>query len=166
MLNRDYRLLDGQYDKVVSIEMIEAVGHEFMQNYVEKIDQVLKPGGKARTTGRSPSTNAFIIVTALRWTSLKNTSFPVGTSCRLNYLNNLVKDVSGMRPVHMEEIGLHYAETLRRWRERFENVVEDVKEMGFSERFVRMWRYYLTYCEAGFEEKHIGTAQLVYEKVR
>lgn len=69
-----------------------------------------------------------------------------------------------MRPIHLSEIGMHYATTLQRWRASFNAVLPEVRALGFSEAFIRLWNYYLTYCEAGFQEKHIGNVQMGFEK--
>jgi len=164
IIKEDYRHLEGEYDKIVSIEMIEAVGHQFIPEFVETLNRLVKPGGKVAIQA--------ITINEKQYSQyrksvdfIKKYVFPGGNLVSVNHLLNVLKDNSTFRPIGMEEIGLHYAQTLNRWRESFEARLKDVRGQGFSDRFIRLWRYYLTYCEAGFLEKHIGTSQLVFEKV-
>ncbi len=163
LLNQDYRSLEGQYDKLVSIEMIEAVGHKFIPEYVRTLNRLVKPGGKVAIQGITINDRHYD-----RYRKsvdfIKKYIFPGGNLVSMDYLFRTMKAESTFQVIDTSEIGLHYAETLRRWRDSFESVLDDVRELGFNERFIRMWRFYLTYCEAGFMEKHIGAKQLVFEK--
>jgi cyclopropane-fatty-acyl-phospholipid synthase len=163
LIQEDYRHLKGQYDKVISIEMIEAVGHEFIPNYVAAIDRLVKPGGKVAIQGIT--INDQIYDTYRHSVDfIKKYIFPGGNLLSVNYFLQTVATHSTLRPIHLSEIGLHYARTLQCWRKSFESVLPQVRQLGFDEPFIRLWRYYLTYCEAGFLEKHIGNVQLGFEK--
>ncbi len=163
VLNEDYRNLEGTYDKIVSIEMIEAVGHRFIPEFVRTLNRLLKPGGTIAIQGITMNDRHY---EGYRKSVdfIKKYIFPGGNLVSINYLFDTISKHSDLRPTGLEEIGLHYAETLRRWRQTFETVLPEIRGMGFDERFIRMWRFYLTYCEAGFMEKHIGTVQLTFEK--
>jgi cyclopropane-fatty-acyl-phospholipid synthase len=163
VIQEDYRKLEGQYDKIISIEMIEAVGHRFMPDYIKAIDRLLKVGGKVAIQGITINDQ---IYEPYRKSVdfIKKYIFPGGNLVSVSYLMDTAGKVSTLRPIHLSEIGLHYATTLQRWRDAFEKVLPEVRELGFSEAFIRLWRYYLTYCEAGFLEKHIGNVQLGFEK--
>ncbi|NQV29930.1 MAG: class I SAM-dependent methyltransferase [Candidatus Marinimicrobia bacterium] len=163
VIQEDYRKLSGQYDKIISIEMIEAVGHRFMPDYVSAINRLLKPGGKVALQGITINDQ---IYEPYRKSVdfIKKYIFPGGNLVSVSYLMETVSSFSSLRPIHLSEIGLHYATTLQCWRDAFEKVLPEVRELGFSDEFIRLWRYYFTYCEAGFLEKHIGNVQLGFEK--
>jgi cyclopropane-fatty-acyl-phospholipid synthase len=160
LLRSDYRDLDGQYDKLVSIEMIEAVGHEFHDTYFSKCCELLKRDGlmllQAITIAdqhyeRATKTVDFI----------KRYIFPGGCLTSVTAMADTLTRATDMRIVHLEDIGPHYAATLRHWRERFFDNIERVRDMEFSEEFIRMWHYYLCYCEGGFLERAIGNVQIM-----
>ncbi len=160
LLQSDYRDLEGQYDKLVSIEMIEAVGHEYHDAYFGKCCELLKRDGlmllQAITIAdqhyeRAKKTVDFI----------KRYIFPGGCLTSVTAMSDTLTRVTDMRIVDLEDIGPHYAETLKRWRERFLDNIDAVRGMGFSEEFIRMWQYYLCYCEGGFRERAIGNVQLL-----
>jgi cyclopropane-fatty-acyl-phospholipid synthase len=160
LLQSDYRDLEGQYDKLVSIEMIEAVGHEFHDTYFSKCCELLKKDGlmllQANTIAdqhyeRAKKTVDFI----------KRYIFPGGCLTSVTAMSDTLTRVTDMRIVDLEDIGPHYATTLRRWHERFSDSIDEVRGMGFSEEFIRMWRYYLCYCEGAFMERAIGNVQML-----
>jgi cyclopropane-fatty-acyl-phospholipid synthase len=160
LLQSDYRDLEGQYDKLVSIEMIEAVGHEFHDTYFRKCCELLKKDGlmllQAITIAdqhyeRATKTVDFI----------KRYIFPGGCLTSVTAMSDTLTRVTDMRVVDLEDIGPHYATTLRRWHDRFLDSIEQVRGMGFSEEFIRMWQYYLCYCEGGFLERAIGNVQML-----
>lgn len=163
VVQEDYRKLKGQFDKIISIEMIEAVGHEFIPTYVEALDRLLKPGGKVAIQGITINDQ---IYDSYRKSIdfIKKYIFPGGNLLSVSYFMDTVGKHSSMRPIHLSEIGMHYATTLQRWRASFNAVLPEVRALGFSEAFIRLWNYYLTYCEAGFQEKHIGNVQMGFEK--
>jgi cyclopropane-fatty-acyl-phospholipid synthase len=160
LLQSDYRDLDGQYDKLVSIEMIEAVGHEFHDTYFRKCCDLIKKDGlmllQAITIAdqhyeRAKNTVDFI----------KRYIFPGGCLTSVTAMSDTLTRVTDMRIVNLEDIGPHYATTLRHWHDRFFGKLDDVRDMGFSEEFIRMWQYYLCYCQGGFMEGAIGNVQML-----
>mgnify|MGYP001825127620 FL=1 len=160
LLQSDYRDLEGQYDKLVSIEMIEAVGHEYHDTYFSKCCELLKRDGlmllQAITIAdqhyeRAKKTVDFI----------KRYIFPGGCLTSVTAMADTLTRVTDMRIADLDDIGPHYATTLRCWRERFFDNIDRVRGMGFSEEFIRMWQYYLCYCEGGFLERAIGNVQVL-----
>ena len=160
LLQSDYRDLDGEYDKLVSIEMIEAVGHEYHDTYFRKCCELLKRDGlmllQAITIAdqhyeRAKRTVDFI----------KRYIFPGGCLTSVTAMSDTLTRKTDMRIVNLEDIGPHYATTLRCWRERFFDNVDRVRGMGYSEEFIRMWQYYLCYCEGAFLERAIGNVQML-----
>jgi cyclopropane-fatty-acyl-phospholipid synthase len=162
----DYRDLDGQYDHIVSIEMLEAVGEAYWPVYFEKLGQLLKPGGRV-------AIQAIVIDDACFESYRKKTDFiqqyifPGGMLPSLGKLSKLV-DQQGFKLQESEAFGRDYAETLRRWRSNFENNLGRVREQGFDNAFIRLWRFYLAFCEVGFDEQRIDVVQfsLCRESVR
>ena len=163
VLKQDYRDLKGQYDKLVSIEMIEAVGHQYYRTFFKTCSRLLKPNGlmaiQAITIGdhlfdRHKRSVDFI----------KRYIFPGSCIPSITALHQAMAASSDLRLYHMEDITPHYATTLRMWRERFFDHIDQVRAQGFSEPFIRMWDFYLSYCEAGFKERYIGDVQMVFSK--
>ncbi len=159
LLQDDYRDLAGQYDKLVSIEMVEAVGHEYLDTFFKKCSELLKPEGQMLLQA--------ITIADQRYAKAKNSVdfikryiFPGGFLPSVTAINSSLTRATDLRAVHIEDIGLHYALTLRRWRERFFRRVSDVRELGFSDQFIRLWEFYLCYCEGAFTERAIGNVQL------
>ena len=163
LLCEDYRNLSGQYDKLVSIEMIEAVGHEFYKNYFECCTRLLKRDGKMVIQA--------ITVADQRYQQardsvdfIKRYIFPGGCLPSIAVMADHVARDTDMQIVHLRDIAQDYAQTLLLWRERFLSRLDEVRAMGFNEDFIRMWEYYLSYCEGGFRERIIGTVQLTLAK--
>ncbi|MBT8136538.1 MAG: cyclopropane-fatty-acyl-phospholipid synthase family protein [Gammaproteobacteria bacterium] len=163
LLTTDYRDLEGQYDKLVSIEMIEAVGHHYLDTYFQKCASLLKPDGLMALQA--------ITVPAQRYEYardnvdfIKRYIFPGGFLPSVEAIAGAVKRRTDMEFAHLEEIGMHYGETLRHWRDRFASQLAEVRRQGYPETFIRMWEYYLCYCEGGFRERVIGATQLVLAK--
>lgn len=159
----DYRDLTGSYDKLVSIEMIEAVGHEFYDSYFTKCSELLKPNGKMVIQA--------ITMTDQRYEDAKNRVdfikryiFPGGCLPSMSIIAKHVANNTDMQIVHLRDITQDYALTLATWRERFLEQLEAVRAQGFDDRFIRMWEFYLSYCEGGFRERIIGTVQLAFAK--
>lgn len=158
IVKKDYRLLTGQYDKLVSIEMIEAVGLAYLGNYFEKCASLLKPAGKMLI-------QAITIADQQYEFSKRNVDFiqryifPGGALPSVTALTNTATNETDLRMTALEDITGHYATTMRKWREKFYLNVEQITELGYDNRFLRMWEYYLCYCEGGFEEKSIGCVQ-------
>ena len=163
LLFEDYRDLKGQYDKLVSIEMIEAIGHQYLDTYFEKCSSLLKPSGMMLLQAITISDQYYH--SALRDVDyIKKFIFPGGFLPSISAMCTSVARASDMKMFHMDDFGPHYARTLADWRERFFNRIEDVKNIGYSDAFIRMWEYYLNYCEGGFIERDIGTVQMLLTK--
>jgi cyclopropane-fatty-acyl-phospholipid synthase len=163
LLKKDYRDLDGKFDKLVSIEMIEAVGHHFYDIFFRACSRLLKDDGlmalQAITIGdqifdRHKRSVDFI----------KRYIFPGSCIPSITAISNAVARSTDMQLVHLEDITPHYARTLGQWRRGFFDNIEKVRAQGFSDTFIRMWEYYLCYCEGGFAERYIGDAQLILAK--
>jgi cyclopropane-fatty-acyl-phospholipid synthase len=163
VLLRDYRDLEGRYDKIVSIEMIEAVGHEYLDTYFRRCSDLLKPDGRMVL-------QAIVIADQLYESSRRSVDFIqrfVFPGSRLPCVSGICGSVAratDMRLLDLEDITAHYPKTLRLWRERFLAHLEEVRAQGFSEEFIRMWTYYLSYCEGGFLERSIGDVQMIFAK--
>ncbi|MGD8875079.1 MAG: class I SAM-dependent methyltransferase, partial [Gammaproteobacteria bacterium] len=165
LLFDDYRKLDGSYDKLVSIEMIEAIGHQYFDTYFRKCSELLKPTGMMLLQS--------ITIADQRYRQARRSIdfiqryiFPGGCLPSVAVLGDAIARKTDMRIFHLEDIGPHYATTLQRWRERFHAQTDKVRQLGYPERFIRMWEYYLCYCEAGFRQQSIGTVQLLLTKPR
>ncbi len=160
LLAKDYRDLDGKFDKLVSIEMIEAVGHEFHETFFRKCCDLLKPNGEMLLQA--------ITISDQRYEAAKKTVdfikryiFPGGCLTSVTDMARTITRATDMRIIHLEDMSAHYARTLRAWHERFNERLNQVRQLDYSEQFIRMWHFYLSYCEAAFVERAIGTAQLV-----
>ncbi len=163
VLCEDYRDLTGTYDKLVSIEMIEAVGLEHLETYFRKCSSLLKPDGAMLI--QSITIADQIYDSYSRGADfIQKYIFPGGALPSVSKMLNVVAANTDMRLTHLEDIAAHYARTLVEWRERFNEQLDEVRLQGFPERFIRMWNYYFCYCEAGFEERTTGTSQLVFAK--
>ncbi|MFT4767001.1 MAG: cyclopropane-fatty-acyl-phospholipid synthase, partial [Glaciecola sp.] len=163
LLCEDYRALTGQYDKLVSVEMIEAVGHDFYSSYFQCCSKLLKNDGKMVIQA--------ITITDDRYEQarrsvdyIKRYIFPGGCLPSLEIIAKHIAKDSDLQMVHLRDITADYALTLAHWRQRFMARLEEVREMGFDDRFIRMWEFYLCYCEGGFRERIIGTAQIAFAK--
>ncbi|MDZ4818650.1 MAG: cyclopropane-fatty-acyl-phospholipid synthase family protein [Planctomycetota bacterium] len=163
LLQRDYRELKGQFDKLVSIEMIEAVGHEYLDQYFGQCSSLLKPDG-------SLFLQAIVMPEHSYGPYLKSVDFiqryvfPGGCLPSLGAIMGSVGRSTDLRLVQADDFAPHYAETLRRWRAAFGNQLDQVRQQGYSDEFIRLWNYYLCYCEAAFEERHVGVLQVQFNK--
>ena len=161
VLDRDYRLLEGKYDKIISVEMIEAVGDHYYETFFEKCNSLLKPDGLLLL-------QAITIVDQRYREHLRSVDFickyifPGGSLPSITRLVQCAADSASMRLVQLNDYAPHYAETLRRWRQRFHQQLDKVRSLGYDERFIRMWDYYLAYCEAGFDERQINLVHLLW----
>jgi cyclopropane-fatty-acyl-phospholipid synthase len=163
VLLMDYRDLTGQYDKLVSIEMIEAVGHRYFDTYFRKCSELLKPDGSFVLQA--------IVMPERRFDAylrsvdfIQRYVFPGGCLPSIAAVLESVGRTSDLRFVHGEDFAPHYAETLRQWRHTFQAKLDEVRQQGYSEPFIRLWNYYLCYCEAVFEERYTGVVQLQFDK--
>lgn len=159
VLCEDYRNLAGEYDKLVSIEMIEAVGHEFYGDYFRRCAALLKPAGRMAIQAITVSDQRYAAARD-QVDFIKRYIFPGGCLPSIAVIADHVARHTDLRIVHLRDITADYATTLAHWRERFLCRLDVVRAMGFSEEFARMWEYYLCYCEGGFREYIIGTVQL------
>ena len=165
LLLEDYRNLRGQFDKIVSIEMFEAVGLRFYDTYFGACDRLLKPDGSMVLQTITMNERKFPVYRK-RCDWIQKYIFPGSELASVAEILRSLGRCTRLSLFHAEDIGLHYAETLKHWRERFLLHTEEVKAQGFDERFLRMWEYYLSYCEGAFRERHIGDIQLVLTKQR
>ncbi len=164
LLEKDYRLLEGKFDKLVSIEMIEAVGQKFLPAYFRKCDQLLKANGKMLIQAITIPEQRYEYASQ-NMDFIQRYIFPGGSLPSIEaILENTGKHTS-LQIEALEDIGLDYAKTLDLWQQRFNNAEDQVLKMGFDKFFVRLWQFYLSYCEGGFRERAISTAQLVFRKV-
>ncbi len=155
----DYRDIEGSFDAIVSIEMLEAVGHGYLDGFFSVCDRVLRPGGKiALQTITIPDQNYDAYRRGTDW--IRKYIFPGGHLPSLGAIQGSLSRRSGLVVDRLENIGEHYATTLRLWRRRFWLQIDRVRELGFDERFIRLWDFYLATCEAAFDHHHIGNLQL------
>ncbi|MBN2241865.1 MAG: class I SAM-dependent methyltransferase [Acidobacteria bacterium] len=163
VLQEDYRSLLGRYDKIVSIEMIEAVGHEYFDAYFGKCSELLKPEGRMLLQAITFPDQDY---PRYRRSAdfIQKYIFPGGCLPSLGAICSSVGRSTDLRIVGLEDITRHYPETLARWRENFRGHIEEIRTLGFSEEFIRTWDYYFCYCEGGFRERAIGDIQLMLAK--
>ena len=161
VLLRDYRDLDGQFDKLVSVEMIEAVGHRFLPDYFGACARLLKPDGLMALQAITIRDQRYR--QALRNVDfIKKYIFPGGfIPCVSVLVENAARQCDAVL-VHLDDLGADYAHTLRAWRARFDAQTDGIKSLGFDERFRRMWRFYFCYCEGGFLERAISDVQMLF----
>jgi cyclopropane-fatty-acyl-phospholipid synthase len=163
VLLQDYRDLTGQYDKLVSIEMIEAVGWRHLGAFFAKCSELLVSGGAMLLQAIAIDDRAYEVEKASR--SFMNTHiFPGGCLPSLELMARGVARHTDMQMVHLEDLTPHYVETLRRWRDNFIDRAAELDRLGYDERFRRLWTLYLAYCEAGFAERRILDLQLLLAK--
>lgn len=159
----DYRDLCGRYDKLVSIEMIEAVGAAYLTTYFRQCSRLLKPNGimllQAITIADQRYERALKEVDFIQ-----KHIFPGGFLPSVTALAAAMTQASDLKVVQLEDIGPHYAETLAHWRRNFLAALDGVRALGFDERFIRMWLFYLCYCEGGFRERDISAVQMLLAK--
>jgi cyclopropane-fatty-acyl-phospholipid synthase len=159
----DFRQLEGRYDKIVSIEMMEALGHRYLPDFCRVVDRSLKRDGLLALQ--------FITCPDARYGQfrrgvdfIQKHIFPGSLLLSLNRVNELMSRNAGMVLNHVEDLGHDYALTLRRWAEAFLERTEGVKRLGFDDRFVRKWSYYLAYCEAAFALRNISVVQTLHTR--
>lgn len=163
LLFEDYRDLAGSYDKLVSIEMIEAVGSDQYDTYFEQCSRLLKPGGRMLIQAITIADDQYAYAQK-NVDFIQRYIFPGGCLPSLAVMRSTIARVSDMAVTQVEDIGQDYALTLRHWRRNFFACINAVIEMGYPEEFIRMWEFYLCYCEGGFIERAISDVQLVAEK--
>jgi cyclopropane-fatty-acyl-phospholipid synthase len=163
VLFEDYRDLRGQFDKLVSIEMIEAVGWRDFETFFGRCSDLLTPHGTALLQSIVVDDRAYEVEKASR-SFIRSYIFPGGCLPSREVIARCVGQRTDMRTVGLEDLTPHYAETLRRWRAQFDSASERLGALGYDERFRRLWRLYLSYCEAGFAEHRIGLVQYLLAK--
>ncbi|MBC3372619.1 class I SAM-dependent methyltransferase [Pseudomonas sp. SWRI92] len=161
VLRKDYRDLEGSFDKLVSIEMIEAVGHRFLPEYFRRCAALLKDDGLMLLQA--------ITIRDQRYDQARRSVdfiqryiFPGGALPSLTVLLQTASSQTPLNLVHLEDFGAHYARTLRHWHDNFRQSSQALLELGYDETFQRLWEFYLCYCEGGFQERAIGVAQLLF----
>jgi len=163
VLLQDYRDLQGRYDKLVSIEMVEAIGAQYLDVYFAKLGSLLKPGGLALVQAITIEDHRYR--QALKSVDfIKRHVFPGSFIPSINALLEAKTRASDLALTHLEDFGASYALTLKAWRERFIAALPRVRAQGFDEHFIRLWEFYLAYCEGGFRERSIGVAHLLMTK--
>jgi cyclopropane-fatty-acyl-phospholipid synthase len=165
LLKKDYRDLDGRYDKLVSIEMIEAVGEKFLPGFFQKCSELLHPQGQMLLQAITMPDHRYD-----RYRKsvdfIQHYIFPGGFLPSLGKITDCLRQTTDLALVQAEDFGPHYARTLAAWRSNFWQQIDQVRTLGFDQRFVRSWDYYLAFCEAGFDERQVGVAQLLFNKPR
>jgi cyclopropane-fatty-acyl-phospholipid synthase len=162
-LLRDYRDLHGRYDKLVSIEMIEAVGWEHLDTYFAACSELLEPHGAMLLQAIVHPHHVFRVEKAAKG-FIRTFVFPGGTLPSLYAIERSLARRTDLRSVALDDITPHYARTLACWRARFHAAWPELRTLGYDKRFRRMWDLYLAYCEAGFRERRIGDVQLLLAK--
>jgi cyclopropane-fatty-acyl-phospholipid synthase len=165
VLMEDYRDLRGSYDKLVSVEMIEAVGWKDFGTFFARCSDLLAPDGAMLLQAITIDDRAYRVERHSR-SFIRTLIFPNGCLPSQELVARCVAARTDLRAVHMEDLTPHYAETLRRWRQNVEAGEAELAARGYDERFRRLWRLYLSYCEAGFAEHRIGLMQTLLAKPR
>ncbi|MER6492148.1 MULTISPECIES: cyclopropane-fatty-acyl-phospholipid synthase family protein [Streptomyces] len=159
----DYREATGQYDAVVSVEMIEAVGAEFWPVYFRTLDARLAPGGRVALQAITMP-HARMLASRDTFTWIHKYVFPGGLIPSTEAIEHTARDHTALRLARRDAFGAHYAETLRLWRERFTERADEVAALGFDETFRRLWTFYLAYSEAGFRSGYLDVQQYLFTK--
>lgn len=159
VLLADYREIEGSYDAIVSVEMIEAVGERYLPDYFAAIDRLLAPGGRVGIQAITMADER-MRATSRSYTWIHKYIFPGGMIPSVEAIQRTLAAHTSLRLTRRYDFGDAYAATLRAWRERFERNWQSIRELGFDEVFHRTWRFYLAYCEAGFATDYLGVAQL------
>jgi len=163
VLLKDYRLMEGKFDKLVSIEMLEAVGAEFYNQYFKKCSDLLKKDGIfAIQVITCPDTRFEHLKNGVDW--IQKHIFPGSLLPSVGAINKAINEVCDLTLVDLKDIGLDYAHTLKIWQQEFSKNIEGVKKLGFDDYFIRKWDYYFSYCEAAFAMRNINVMQLVYTR--
>ena len=160
---RDYRDLTGTYDKIVSIEMMEAIGHRYLPDFTAVLNRVLKPDGLlALQFITCPDSRYDAFRTGIDF--IQKHIFPGSLLLSLNRVNDLLSRSGGFTLHHIDDLGHDYARTLRLWHENFRHRTEQILALGFDDRFMRKWSYYLAYCESAFAMRNISVVQTLHTR--
>ena len=163
VLLQDYREVQGHYDAVVSVEMIEAVGANHWNTYFETIDRVLAPGGRVGLQAILQD-DYTVLATKDTYTWIRKYIFPGGQLASVEAIERTLAARTSLKVAARYSFNRHYAETLHRWRETFESRAAEVDALGFDETFRRMWSLYLAYSEAGFRTGYLDVQQFTLTK--
>ncbi len=157
----DYRLVKGEFDKIVSIEMMEAVGAKYLPTYFQTIEKLLKPQGVVAFQVITCPDNRFeSLRKGVDW--IQKHIFPGSLLPSVGFINETINKTTNFTLVDLKDLGLDYAKTLNIWHKQFNANIDKVKDLGFDERFLRKWNYYLCYCEAAFAMRNINVMQMTY----
>jgi cyclopropane-fatty-acyl-phospholipid synthase len=160
---QDYRLVSGKFDKIVSIEMLEAVGHEFHEPFFAKCHEVLSSQGLLGLQYITVPDNRYLSLTkGVDW--IQKVIFPGSLLLSVGRVNQAINKTGNLFLHHLEDLGLDYARTLATWHETFNARLEQIRPLGFDDSFIRTWNYYLKYCEAGFTTRNISVVQAIYTR--
>ena len=162
---KDYRDLKGQFDKLVSVEMIEAVGENYLDEYFRSCRRLLKPGGLFALQAITIPDDRYDYYRS-KVDFIQKYIFPGGFLPSMASLKKIMSNETDFVVSRVFDIGLDYAETLSWWHNRFEGNLETIRKLGYAEEFIRMWRFYLNYCEAGFREQTINAVQVIASRQR
>jgi cyclopropane-fatty-acyl-phospholipid synthase len=163
LLLEDYRDLTGSFDKAVSVEMIEAVGANYLDTYLRKCAALLQPAGSMLLQAITIQ-DQFYDQARRSVDYIQRYIFPGSFIPSVQAISESLSRVTDLKVFHLEDIGPHYARTLREWRRNFFDNIATVRELGYPDSFVRMWEYYLCYCEGGYAERQLGNVQLLLTK--
>ena len=159
----DYRDLQGRFDKLVSIEMIEAVGWQYFETFFRRCGELLHPHGRMLLQAIVIDDRAYEVEKSSR-SFIRELIFPSGCLPSLRVIARCLARTTDMRILELEDLTTHYPETLRRWRENFLHAAARADRVGYDRHFQRLWELYLAYCEAGFRERRIGVVQSLLGK--
>jgi cyclopropane-fatty-acyl-phospholipid synthase len=160
---RDYRDVQGQYDAIVSVEMLEAVGFDFWTTYFQTIDRLLKPGGRlALQAITMPHERMLASRNTHTW--IQKYIFPGGLLPSVRAIAETTTDTTHLRTIETMSLRPHYAETLRLWSQQLAARRESVLALGFDDAFYRMWQLYLAYSEAGFRSGYLDVHQWIFQR--
>ena len=163
IVKQDYRNLEGKYDRIVSIEMIEAVGHEYLPTYFSRISNLLKSNGAALIQGITMPDHRYKRYLK-KVDYIRTRVFPGSCVPSASAMIEAATQKSDLRPLDLHDIGFHYTRTLYEWRNQFLDNREEIQALGYDEPFLRAWEYYLCYCEAGFAEGYTSNVHLLLGK--
>jgi cyclopropane-fatty-acyl-phospholipid synthase len=163
VLLSDYRDVKGQFDAIASIEMLEAVGHQFLKDYFAQCHRLLKPHGRVGLQVIvCPDSRYEAMRKSVDW--IKKHIFPGGQLPSVKAVIDSVNATGDLYLHHLESFGMHYARTLNIWRDQFNRKKDAVLDLGFDETFLRKWNYYLAYCEAAFASRNINVSQMILSR--
>ncbi len=165
LLKKDYRDLDGKFDKLVSIEMIEAVGHHYFETFFRKCSELLTDDGLMLIQAITINDREYLRARD-EVDFIKRYIFPGSCIPAIQPLVDAATRASDLQLIYLRDIGSHYAKTLRLWRERFLEKEAEVRALGYSQAFIRLWEFYLAYCEGGYDEGALGDLHLLFRKPR